>query len=356
MRRAKKPKPYYSRKRKQWRARLRVGETTFEQWFKTKQESIAQIDEWWLSKAAGVSAEGMTLKEFSSRWLASIDVRDSSRRRYAFDLVHVGPIERLPLDRIRRKVVVDLLDEISSSATRQRVRTVLNQIFLAAVEQEYVRTNIIRDIKPVKHVKKPVEIYTEDELRAVREKLRGHRSRVMIELMLETGTRPGETWVLQWGDLRRGNLHIERTLAQNEHGAWIVSDSPKTEAGRRAIPLSDKMLEMLLAERATAMTKGRAGKTDLIFTNSIGTMIKHNFKVTVLAPLLRNAGVAYRKPHTFRHTAASAMLNGGVPVTIVAAILGHEDASVTLRVYAHLIGSETEKAKRFWDDQNAAKG
>ncbi|MEO2019045.1 MAG: site-specific integrase [Fuerstiella sp.] len=298
----------------------------------------------------------MSLKELATQWLANVDVRPSSRRRYGFDLAHVEPIGRLPLDRVRRKVVVDLLDRIVSTATRQRVRSLLNQVFLAAVEQEYVRTNIIRDIKAVKHTKKPVEIYTEKELKAIREQLKPHRSRAVIELMLETGTRPGETWVLRWGDLREGHLHIERTLVQNKNGVWVVSDVPKTEAGRRAIPLSNQMLTMLLDEQKTALTKGRAGKADFMFTNSIGTMLNHSFKGNVLVPLLKKAGVPYHKPHMFRHNAASAMLNGGVPVTIVAAILGHEDASITLRVYAHLIGSETEKAKRFWDDQNAVSG
>ncbi|MEO1997224.1 MAG: site-specific integrase, partial [Planctomycetaceae bacterium] len=283
-------------------------------------------------------------------------VRDTSRLRYGFDLAHIAPIEGLPLDRIRRKVVVDLLDNISSTATRQRVRSVLNQVFLAAVEQEYIRTNIIRDIKSVRHIKKPVDIYTAEELQAIREQLQNHRSRVLIELMLESGTRPGETWVLRWGDLRDGILHIERTLIQNKNGEWVVSDVPKTKAGRRAIPLSDQMLTMLLDERKQALKNGKAGKSDFMFTNGIGRMLNHSFSPNVLMPLLKKAGVPYRKPHTFRHNAASALLNGGVPVTIVAAILGHEDASITLRVYAHLIGSETEKAKRFWDDQNAAGG
>ncbi len=333
-----------------------MGESTFEQWFKTKQEAQGQLDEWWLSKAAGVSSDGMSLREFADQWLANIDVRDTSRRRYGFDLAHIEPIERLPLDRIRRKVVVDLLDNIDSTATRLRVRSVLNQVFLAAVEQEYVRTNIIRDIRPVRHIKKPVEIYTDEELKAIREQLKTHWARVVIELMLEAGTRPGETWVLQWGDLRDGNLHIARTLAQDIHGSWIVSPTPKTEAGRRVIPLSNQMLAMLLDERRKALTRGRAGKSDFMFTNSAGTMMNHDFTANVLAPLLQRAVVPYRKPHTFRHNAASAMLNGGVPVTIVAAVLGHEDASITLRVYAHLIGDETEKAKRFWDNRNAAGG
>ncbi|HIE99867.1 MAG TPA: hypothetical protein EYQ63_23405 [Fuerstia sp.] len=37
----------------------------------------------------------------------------------------------------------------------------------------------------------------------------------------------------------------------------------------------------------------------------------------------------YRKPHTFRHNSASAMLNGSVPVGLVCGIPGHENPGIT---------------------------
>ena len=39
--------------------------------------------------------------------------------------------------------------------------------------------------------------------------------------------------------------------------------------------------------------------------------------------------------HDLRHTAASLMLNRGVPVLVVSKILGHANPSVTLSIYAH---------------------
>lgn len=41
--------------------------------------------------------------------------------------------------------------------------------------------------------------------------------------------------------------------------------------------------------------------------------------------------------HGLRHTAASLMLAGGVPLTVVAAQLGHADPAITARIYAHLV-------------------
>jgi len=47
------------------------------------------------------------------------------------------------------------------------------------------------------------------------------------------------------------------------------------------------------------------------------------------------------------------MLNGGVPLPIVSAILGHNSGEVTLRVYSHLIGTETDRVRDFWNRTNA---
>jgi site-specific recombinase XerD len=42
-----------------------------------------------------------------------------------------------------------------------------------------------------------------------------------------------------------------------------------------------------------------------------------------------------RGPHQMRHTFASLLLQDGAPITYVSRQLGHKDASITLRVYAH---------------------
>ncbi len=48
--------------------------------------------------------------------------------------------------------------------------------------------------------------------------------------------------------------------------------------------------------------------------------------------------------HDLRHTHATLLLRAGVPVHVVAARLGHSDPSVTLRVYAHVLGEQATGA------------
>ena len=48
--------------------------------------------------------------------------------------------------------------------------------------------------------------------------------------------------------------------------------------------------------------------------------------------------------HDLRHVHATTLLRAGVPVHVVAARLGHGDPSITLRVYAHVIGEQLAEA------------
>ena len=48
--------------------------------------------------------------------------------------------------------------------------------------------------------------------------------------------------------------------------------------------------------------------------------------------------------HDLRHIHATTLLRAGVPVHVVAARLGHADPSITLRVYAHVIGEQLAEA------------
>lgn len=75
----------------------------------------------------------------------------------------------------------------------------------------------------------------------------------------------------------------------------------------------------------------------LIFTNSLGGPIDPRNLLRNYKQLLRDAGLPAIRFHDLRHTAASLMLNAGIPVIVVSRRLGHARASITLDVYGHLI-------------------
>ena len=57
--------------------------------------------------------------------------------------------------------------------------------------------------------------------------------------------------------------------------------------------------------------------------------------------LVKAAGLPHLKLHGLRHLHATTLLLAGTPVHVVANRLGHADASITLRVYAHVLRQDT---------------
>ena len=66
-----------------------------------------------------------------------------------------------------------------------------------------------------------------------------------------------------------------------------------------------------------------------------GTALDESNVRKTLNRILDAAGLDRRGPHQMRHTFASLLVQDGVPITYVAAQLGHRDSSITLRVYSH---------------------
>jgi integrase len=57
----------------------------------------------------------------------------------------------------------------------------------------------------------------------------------------------------------------------------------------------------------------------------------------VMARACKAAGILHRHPHDLRHRYASVQIGRGVPVTLVAAQLGHSRKSLTLDTYSHVM-------------------
>ena len=75
-----------------------------------------------------------------------------------------------------------------------------------------------------------------------------------------------------------------------------------------------------------------------------------------LGPILRRAGLLYRKPHALRHTYASLLIEAGESLKYVQEQLGHHSPGFTLSVYGHLIPRGDRRAVDRLDDENRNPG
>ena len=168
------------------------------------------------------------------------------------------------------------------------------------------------------------------------------------------GTRPSEQLGLMWDsvDFDANLIRIERI--QLKDGA--LSELTKTEAGRREIPMSPHLREMLLEWRVRCPR--REGKLERVFpahglraawplprTGGGGPLIYNNFRKRFWAPAIKALGLPAVTPHSARHAFISTLQAQGVEVGLVAKLAGHKNAVVTLSHYTHAMRGGAEAIK-----------
>jgi integrase len=72
-----------------------------------------------------------------------------------------------------------------------------------------------------------------------------------------------------------------------------------------------------------------------VFPSLAGSALEERNVRTAFARVLEKANLRQIRIHDLRHTCATLLLQAGAPITYVSQQLGHRDASITLRVYAH---------------------
>ncbi|KAA3641964.1 MAG: site-specific integrase [Chloroflexi bacterium] len=192
------------------------------------------------------------------------------------------------------------------------------------------------------------EVQVQQLLDAARDRQDRHYS--LLFLAIATGMRQGELLGLKWADLnwKTGKLQVKRQLTRAKRGGFEFSE-PKTKAGKPSIQLAQEVLDVLEAHREDQrlmqnFNRSRWIDEDLIFPNSIGSPLDKYNLLKAFKRLLRDAGLPEIRFHDLRHTAASIMLNNGIPVIVVSMLLGHAKASTTLDVYGHLIPGKQRAA------------
>ena len=114
-------------------------------------------------------------------------------------------------------------------------------------------------------------------------------------------------------------------------GTGLVEGTTKTSATRSVPILTDELARIL----ATTI-EGRAG-TDYVFPAPDGGAMRNSFLRWRFDKACADAGLTGISPKTLRHTAGSLALASGATVVTVQRLLGHKDATTTLRVYSHLM-------------------
>ena len=231
-----------------------------------------------------------------------------------------------------------------SAKSIQNVYRLLHCAYEYAIENDIVDKNPCKP-KPPTVKKKSMEAYTEEEIKDILAKAKDTNAYLMLIILFNTGLRRGELLGLRWSDidLDKKTMFIQNNLVSAD--GKVYEKDPKSESGKREIPLSDALVQVLKEARdkdIEAFGEKYASAGYVIHLPN-GDPYKPDSISQKWKRFAKSNGIRYLKLHGIRHTVASQMIHKNVNCKTVQAIMGHADIKVTLDTYAHPY-KEDEKA------------
>jgi len=326
--------------------------------------------EWWPNKAYDDPATSNTVHS----------------RVWTHILPHLGSLQ---LNAVKTPQLKHWLTTAKASAgpgTINEAWNYLASILQSAVDDERITKNYCRAQKSVRPPARPSpkpRAWDKDRVLAVRQAM-DPRYRIAVDIGVGAGLRAGEVFGLSLADIDEegGRILVRRQI--KKIGAKLCFALPKGQK-TRTVPVPDYLLKRI-SEHLTARpaqlvslpwSNPAPGDTDrdrelrapqehaLILPGAGGGGMRRDaWDTRIWKPALAKAGVipepkVKQQPmktrpgqfrtvrtyaesrengfHALRHTFASVQLDAREPIVAVSSWLGHENASITLRIYAHMM-------------------
>ncbi len=163
--------------------------------------------------------------------------------------------------------------------------------------------------------------------------LEGQRNKAMIETMYSCGLRVSELI-----NLKISNLYF------NDSFVKVIGKGDK----ERIIPIGRAAMKQIniYKDEARFHFKIQKNYDDILFLNNRGAKLSRVMVSNIIKQLAIKAGIKkHISPHTFRHSFATVLLEGGADLRAIQEMLGHESIATT-EIYTHLDRSYLQLAIR----------
>jgi integrase len=262
-------------------------------------------------------------------------------------------LSKLTLQRVQQ-FFNEKLTAGNSPALVKYLRVVLRIALNQALKGDLISRNVAELATPPKSEKREISPFTPEQAGRFLKAAMGHRLEALFTSALAVGLRSGECSALRWTDvdLDGGKIIVRHTLQRvkqpGEKKTRLMLLPPKSEKSRRTINLPATCITGLRAHQERQgqelkLAGSRWKETGHVFTSTIGTPIDDRKILKEFNALVEAAKLPKQRFHDLRHACISLLGAQGVPLKVIAEIVGHSDIRLTQNVYQHVY-SEAKRA------------
>ena len=221
------------------------------------------------------------------------------------------------------------INELGMTATSQaRIISGLKSFYKYLLIEDVLKTTpteLLEAPKTIRHLPDVLAVSEIDALIAAIDlsKPEGMRNKAILETMFSCGLRVSETVNLQISHIFFDDEFVKVTGKGNKE---------------RLVPIGQSAIKAirLYKDNVRIHLEIKAGNSDILFLNRRGSKMSRGMIFYIIKELAKSIGLKKNiSPHTFRHSFATALVEGGADLRAVQQMLGHESITTT-EIYTHL--------------------
>ena len=220
-----------------------------------------------------------------------------------------------------QQFVAQLRDIGIHPRSQARIISGIKSFYRFLLLDEYITADPTELLESPKIGLKLPEVLTVNEINDILDTIdlslpEGQRNRAMLEVLYSCGLRVSELISLRYSDVYfdEGFIRVEGKGSK-----------------QRLVPISETAIREIknyLLDRNRMVVK--KGFEDILFLSRRGTALSRIMEQTEMAGVHKNVS-----PHTFRHSFATHLLEGGANLRAIQEMLGHEKITTT-EIYTHI--------------------
>jgi integrase/recombinase XerD len=282
----------------------------------------------WNSCINGFKIYGMLERSFSGNSVEAY-IHDIEKLRSFLDVSEIEIDPSLINQEDISSFLAYLHDLGIGASSQARILSGIRAFFKYLLLEELITNDPTELIAGPKLAKKMPTILSYEEIMQLFEQIDmsdplGHRNRAMLETLYACGLRVSELTGLKLSNFFPDIGYIK-----------VIGKNNK----ERIVPIGPdaiKHIEFYIQHTRKQQNNIQKGHEDMLFLNRRGKALTRVMIFTIIKDLAEKSGLEKNiSPHTFRHSFATHLVEGGANLRAVQDMLGHESITTT-EIYTHL--------------------